>query len=148
MAWVSSVDESAVRYAQKIEILLCGAAHKAATEVLDAAGFGKCDDVPARVMDRIGSNSRAAVDLLLVEDAHAKGLLQTPTDLSNVVEFESMKVLSLEPLLYMLLSSCKTNDRVDIRDLIDVGLIDESWVSRFPSELGSRLRHIIKTPDG
>jgi len=28
---------------------------------------------------------------------------------------------------------------VHLRDLIDVGLIDESWVKRFPQVLGERL---------
>jgi len=36
------------------------------------------------------------------------------------------------------------NDKVHLSDLIDVGLIDESWSSRFPDELGHRLMAIIE----
>jgi hypothetical protein len=40
------------------------------------------------------------------------------------------------------------NERVDIRDMLDVGLIDESWKARFSTELAERLQHLIDTPEG
>ena len=33
-------------------------------------------------------------------------------------------------------------------DLLDVGLIDSTWLARLPPELADRLRQIIETPDG
>jgi hypothetical protein len=35
-----------------------------------------------------------------------------------------------------------------LRDLIDVGLIDAGWVSRFSSELGQRLQLLLDNPEG
>jgi hypothetical protein len=32
--------------------------------------------------------------------------------------------------------------------MLDVGLIDSSWVSRFPPELAARLQEILDTPEG
>jgi hypothetical protein len=33
-------------------------------------------------------------------------------------------------------------------DLIDVGLIDATWPSRFDTELGSRLQDLLDNPEG
>jgi hypothetical protein len=35
-----------------------------------------------------------------------------------------------------------------LRDLIEVGLVDPSWQSRLPSELGQRLQQLLDTPEG
>jgi hypothetical protein len=48
----------------------------------------------------------------------------------------------------MKLTSFRDKDRVHVRDLIDVGLVDASWTSRFPSELAARLQQLLDTPDG
>ena len=48
----------------------------------------------------------------------------------------------------MKLVSFRDKDRTHLRDLLDVGLIDESWVARFPPELGARLQQLIDTPEG
>jgi hypothetical protein len=32
--------------------------------------------------------------------------------------------------------------------MIDVGLIDTSWLSKLPQELAARLQHLIDTPEG
>ena len=39
-------------------------------------------------------------------------------------------------------------DRTHLRDLIEVGLLDASWVARLPSELGVRLQHLLDNPEG
>jgi hypothetical protein len=46
------------------------------------------------------------------------------------------------------LSAYRLKDRIDLRDLIDVGLIDATWPARLPPELGARLQHLLDTPDG
>jgi hypothetical protein len=42
----------------------------------------------------------------------------------------------------------KLTNRVHVRDLIDVGLIDQSWTARLPDVLASRLQLLLDTPDG
>jgi hypothetical protein len=39
-------------------------------------------------------------------------------------------------------------DRVHIRDLIGVGLIDATWPPRFPTPLGDRLQQLLDDPNG
>jgi hypothetical protein len=46
------------------------------------------------------------------------------------------------------LTALRDKDRVHVRDLIEVGLVDRTWIDRLPSALGARLRQLIETPDG
>jgi hypothetical protein len=48
----------------------------------------------------------------------------------------------------MKLSMFRTLDRVQVRDMIDVGIIDATWPSRFTPELGARLQALLDTPEG
>ena len=48
----------------------------------------------------------------------------------------------------MKLTSNRDKDRTHIRDLIGVGLIDETWPDRFPPELAERLKSILANPEG
>ena len=57
------------------------------------------------------------------------------------------RVLDLPALVRMKLTSFRRKDQVHLLDLLGVGLIDPSWVARFPPELGARLQHLIDTPD-
>jgi hypothetical protein len=47
----------------------------------------------------------------------------------------------------MKLTSFRLKDRVHILDMIDVGLIDESWLGRWPGELSIRLKELLDNPD-
>lgn len=48
----------------------------------------------------------------------------------------------------MKLVSFRDKDRMHLRDLIGVGLVDESWTRRFSDELAARLSRILEDPDG
>ena len=69
----------------------------------------------------------------------------------DIDEFEysnAFRVLTLEALVRMKLTSFRDKDRMHLRDMLDVELIDENWLPRFPPELGSRLQELIDHPDG
>ena len=38
-------------------------------------------------------------------------------------------------------------DQVHLLDMLDMGLIDESWLAKLPAELAPRLRQLIENPD-
>lgn len=42
----------------------------------------------------------------------------------------------------------RTKDQMHLRDMLDVGLIDDTWKSRYPRELADRLQLLIDTPEG
>jgi hypothetical protein len=47
----------------------------------------------------------------------------------------------------MKLLSNRDKDRTLVRDLISVGLIDQSWLAKLPPVLAERLQGILDTPD-
>jgi hypothetical protein len=69
-------------------------------------------------------------------------------DVDEVTSFTSFRVLKLEALVQMKLTSFRDKDRMHLRDLIDVGLIDATWPTKYPPELAARLQQLIDTPDG
>ena len=61
---------------------------------------------------------------------------------------EAFRVLRLDALVRMELTSFRDKDRTHLRDLIDVGLVDESWRRNLPEELAGRLQILLDTPEG
>ena len=57
------------------------------------------------------------------------------------------QILNLEALVRMKLTSFRDKDRMHLRDMIDVQLIDEAWRPRFPPELGDRLQPLLDNPE-
>ena len=58
------------------------------------------------------------------------------------------QVLSLDALVQIKLTAFRTKDQMHLRDMLDVGLIDETWKARYPPELAERLQLLIDTPEG
>ena len=48
----------------------------------------------------------------------------------------------------MKLTSFRDKDRTHVRDMIDVGLVDDSWLAQLPAELAARLQQLLANPDG
>ena len=48
----------------------------------------------------------------------------------------------------MKLTSFRDKDRTHIRDMIEVGLVDESWLPRLPAPLSDRLKDLLDNPEG
>ncbi|MCI0492411.1 MAG: hypothetical protein L0Z07_05705, partial [Planctomycetes bacterium] len=69
-------------------------------------------------------------------------------DVTESESFKAFRVLNLQSLVKMKLTSFRDKDRTHLRDMIGVGLIDETWVARFPLELASRLQELLDNPDG
>lgn len=44
-------------------------------------------------------------------------------------------------------NSYRLKDRVHVLDMISVGLIDESWLTKYPDRLRSRLQDLLENPD-
>jgi len=48
----------------------------------------------------------------------------------------------------MKLNAFRLKDRVYLMDMIDVGLLDQTWLTRLPPELAARLQQLLENPDG
>jgi hypothetical protein len=148
-AWVSRVDEAAVRNTQDVDILLRRPDLEAATAALAQAGFVR-RHVKGIDMFLDGPQAKAR-DAVRVVFANEKVRDDSPLPSPDVAESETtadFRIISLAALLRMKLTSFRDKDRVHLRDLLDVGLIDASWCARLPAALAERLRILIDTPEG
>lgn len=148
-AWVSRVDESAVRNTQDVDILISRADFDAARAALEAAGFVYRHAASIDMfLDGPGAKARDAVHVIFATEKVRGDYLLPAPDVTESEPSASFRVLSLEALVRMKLTSNRDKDRTHLRDLVDVGLIDATWPARFPPELAARLQHVLDTPDG
>jgi hypothetical protein len=148
-AWVAKVDPAAVRNTQDVDILLRRADLDAATRALEAAGFVRRHVAGIDVfLDGPNAKARDAVHVVFAgEKVRAEYVSETP-DVLDTEAFDQFRVLSLDALVRMKLTSFRDKDRTHLRDMLDVGLIDAQSVHRLPPALGERLQHLIDTPEG
>ena len=147
--WVSRVDEAAVRNTQDVDILIRRPDFPTAAAALQSAGFIHRHAGGVEVfLDGPGAKARDAVHLVFAgELVRAGEPLPTP-DVAESEPAEQYRVLSLEALVRIKLTAFRDKDRVHLRDLIEIGLVDDTWPNRFPAALATRLRSLLETPDG
>src|SRR5262245_9798464 len=152
-AWVSRVDESAVRNTQDVDILLRRSDLEAAKRALGAVGFvhrrlsmlGQPGTLEV-FLDGSKAKARDAVHVVLAgERVKADSALPAP-DVSESEATEQFRLVTLEALVRMKLTSFRDKDRTHLRDLIGVGLVNKSWIRRVPIQLRERLQLILDTP--
>lgn len=148
-AWVAQADEAAVRTTRDVDILLRRDDWPAAREAMERAGFiyrhVKSIDM---FLDGPGAKARDAVHVLFAgEKVRPDDPVPTP-DVSESEEIQQHRTLKLDALVRMKLTSYRDKDRMHLRDMIDVELIDATWRDRFPPELSQRLQELLDNPDG
>ncbi len=154
-AWVSRVDESAVRNTRDVDILLRREDAEKAREALEAAGFvhrriaslGKAGAMDI-FLDGPDAKVRDAVHVLWAGEKPVPDAIENTPELHETEAGEGFALVPLQDLVRIKLISFRDKDRMHLRDLLSVGLIDESWPTRFPSELAARLQVILDDPEG
>jgi hypothetical protein len=147
--WVARVDEAAVRNTQDVDILIRRADLPAATQALESVGFIYRHAAGiVMFLDGEGAKARDAVHILFAAEKVRKEYLIPAPDVDPAEIAPPFRVLPLEALVRMKLTSFRDKDRTHIRDMIDVGLIDATWCGRLPPTLADRLREILATPEG
>jgi hypothetical protein len=148
-AWVSRVDETAVRNTQDVDIVLRRADLAAARAALEHAGFVYRHAASIDMfLDGPDAKARDAVRIVFAaEKARADYAAPVP-DVSESEATETFRLLSLDALVRMKLTSFCDKDRVHLRDLMDAGLVDTSWLERVPAALRPRLQELLDNPEG
>ena len=148
-AWVSRVDEAAVRNTQDVDIVLRRTDLPAARTALEQAGFVYRHVASIDMfLDGPGAKARDAVHIVFAaEKVRAEYAAPVP-DVSESEATETFRLLSLDALVRMKLTSFRDKDRVHLRDLMDVGLVDASWLEKVPAILRSRLQEVLDNPEG
>jgi hypothetical protein len=148
-AWVARVDESAVRNTQDVDVLIRRCDLEAAKSALGQAGFifrhVKGIDM---FLDGPRSKARDAVHIIFAGERVRPDDLAPAPEVTQSEEVSTVRVVALESLVTMKLTSFRRKDQVHVLDMIDVGLVDETWLDRLPTELAPRLKELLENPEG
>jgi len=148
-AWVGRVDEAAVRFTQDVDLLIRRSDLDMTKAALEKAGFVYRHVASVDLfLDGLDAKARDAVHVVFAGEKVRPDYPLPAPDLNESEPSEAFRVLSLDALVRMKLTSFRDKDRTHLRDLISVGLVDESWRLRLPDELAVRLQSLLDTPDG
>jgi hypothetical protein len=143
--WVATKDPAAVRTTKDVDILLRREDLPRARAAAAAVGLDYFEVVGVGMfLERTDPNPRKAVHVLW---AGEKVRPEYPLPSPGVEERETLEpgksVVALAGLVRMKLMSNRDQDRVHLRDLIDVGLIQRDLLQPLPSDLASRLDALL-----
>lgn len=146
--WVGRVDEGAVRFTQDVDILIQRKDLSAAIAAMEANGFvyHSVDGVDM-FLDGPESKPRDAVHIIFADEKVKPTDLQATPSVRESDREGQFIVISLEALVGMKLTSFHRKDQTHLEDMINVGLIDRTWIIKYPSVLAQRLAEILDTPE-
>lgn len=148
-AWVSKVDPGAARNTVDVDIMVNRADLPAVKTALEGAGFVHYVLMDVHMfLDGPNGRPRDAVHLHFTGEKVKQMYSEPAPTLASLDTHESHKLLALEPLVVMKLTSFRDKDRTHLRDMIEVGIIDDTWLPRLPAELAPRLQELLDDPDG
>ncbi|MEX2317248.1 MAG: hypothetical protein WD669_08855 [Pirellulales bacterium] len=148
-AWVSKVDPGAARNTVDVDLMVNRSDFEAAKAALTTAGFNYRQLLGVQMfLDGPGGRPRDAVHVLFAGEKVRQEYSEAAPSLNLTEKYDAFRVLGFEPLVRMKLTSFRDKDRTHLRDMIEVGLLDDSWPARLPPELGARLQELLDNPDG
>jgi hypothetical protein len=148
-AWVSRVDEAAVRNTQDVDILLRREDLPAAIAALTKAGFYHRHAASLEMfLDGPTASPRDAVHIVFAAEKVRPEYSAPAPDVEESEATESFRLVTLDALVRMKLTSFRDKDRTHLRDLIDVGLLSAAAIQRLPAPLGARLQELLDNPEG
>src|SRR5262249_11074037 len=135
-SWVSTIDEAAVRNTQDVDLLLRRSDLEGATAALAQVGFVRRHVAGIDLfLDGPKAKARDAVHVVFAgERVRPEYVLPAP-EVSESEQATFFRVVTLEALVKMKLTSFRDKDRMHLRDLLEVGLINPAWCQKLPSEL-------------
>ncbi len=155
-AWVSKVDDSVVRNTRDVDLLVRREDLPRLTVALEGVGFihrsasilggrGRIE----MFLDGPGAKARDAVHLIFADERVDP---ESPEPSPGVEDIDptpgDFRLIDLEALVTMKLTSYRDKDRVHLRDMLEIGQIDETWLDRVPPTLRSRLQALLDDPHG
>ncbi|MBN1851949.1 MAG: hypothetical protein JW829_04465 [Pirellulales bacterium] len=143
--WVATRDPAAVRTTKDIDILLrredLGPARSAALDVdmdyFETMGVGM-------FLERKNPNPRHGVHLVWAgELVRPNEALPAPGIEYRTVLPGGYDVVQLDSLISMKLTAFRDQDRVHLRDMIDIGLVNRELIANLPDALATRLKSLL-----
>jgi hypothetical protein len=147
-SWVARVDQEAVRNTKDVDVLVRRQDFAQIVAALQSVGFVHQNVAGVDMfLDGPEGSVRSAVHLVFSgEKIRPDDFFPIP-DVTECVPGPDFPVPTLDALVRMKLTSFRLKDQVHLLDMLDVGLIDESWYAQLPSELAARLRELVTSPD-
>lgn len=148
-AWVSKVDPGAARNTVDVDIMVNRADLPAVKAALEKAGFVHYELMDVHMfLDGPDGRPRDAVHLLFAGEKVKQSYSTAAPSLAATDKHESHTLIALEPLVVMKLTAFRDKDRTHLRDMLEVGIVDATWLSRLPAELAARLQELLDNPEG
>ena len=150
-AWVSRIDEAAVRNTRDVDILLRREDLPAAITALRKAGFvhrrisslGKAGTLDV-FLDGPDAKPRDAVHVVFANERVREDNELPAADVDECESAPGFRLVSLGALVRMKLTAFRDKDRMHLRDLYEVGLIDEKIVSALPESLREKMEKLLQ----
>jgi hypothetical protein len=143
--WVTTKDPAAVRTTKDVDILLNRDDLPKAKSAALSVGMDYVEVVDVGMfLERTDPNPRHGVHIVWAgEKVKAESLSPSPT-IDERQELEPGKfVVTLTGLVRMKLTANRDQDRVHLRDMIDVGLIDRTILEALPAKLAAQLAALL-----
>ncbi|MFO0789047.1 MAG: hypothetical protein U0805_06285 [Pirellulales bacterium] len=148
-AWVSQVDPGAARNTVDVDILVNRSDFDAIKAAMLSAGFHHRQVLGVNMfLDGPNGRPRDAVHVVFAGEKVRQEYSEPAPSLAATDQYESHKLLALQPLVVMKLTSFRRKDQVHLLDMIEVGLLDDSWLQRLPPPLAERLKELLDNPEG
>ena len=147
--WVGRIDRAAVRFTQDIDILLRREDLPLAVVALEQAGivFRHAAGIDF-FTDGPDGGFRDVVHLVFAGEKVREEYVAPAASLEESESTDGFRVVTLEALVRMKLTSFRGKDRTHLRDMIEVGLIGSTWTHHLVPELAARLQQLLDDPDG
>ena len=146
--WVGRVDGGAVRFTRDVDILIQREDLPAAIAAMEANGFVYHSVYGGDMfLDGPDSKPSEAVHIIFAGEKVKPADLQVTPAVRESEREGQFTVISLEALVGMKLTSFRRKDQTHLEDMISVGLIDRTWMSKYQPGLAQRLAEILDTPE-
>lgn len=147
--WVAQVDDSVVRNTRDVDIILNRADLPQASAALEKVGYiYRHSAGVAMFLDGPNAKARDAVHVVFAGEKVREEYPEPVPSIENYVLMQDARTLPFESLVHMKLTSFRDKDKVHVRDLISIGMIDESWLDRLSPVLRERLHQLLNDPHG
>ncbi len=148
-AWVARVDKAAVRNTRDVDILVRRSDFERVKVALEGVGFYHYEVMGVDCfIDGPDGSPRDAVHLLYAAEKVRPEYAAPSADVTEISAADDYDVVNLEALVRMKLNSFRDKDRMHLRDFLDIGLLDATWLSRLLPEHAARLQQLIDDPHG
>lgn len=149
-AWVATIDVAAVRNTQDVDVLIRRDDLDRAADALGRAGFVRRHTAGLDLfLDGPDAKARDAVHVVIANEKVRPDYAEAAPDVVASIRIgdSRIRVVELEALVRMKLTSFRRKDQVHLLDMLEVGLLDASWAGRYPETLAERLQLLIDTPE-